>query len=82
MWGHLHFSDFTVLLGKWMMRWLQVLGENPPPARDHGLCAWQYLRQCSPRTPAQRTAPTSPASIGCAFIDEPYFSLGQGHRGW
>ena len=36
------------LLVRGMVRWLEMLGENPPLSRDHGIFAWRYLNQANP----------------------------------
>lgn len=58
-------------LGTWLVRWLELLGQNPSPARDHGLCAWQYLHQARAARPGFRGGPGRRAAV-----DDPHLSIG------
>lgn len=31
------------VVARGFVRWLEMLGQNPPLSRDHGLYAWQHL---------------------------------------
>lgn len=31
------------VLGRWLVRWLEMLGQNPPLGRDCGIGSWHYL---------------------------------------
>lgn len=38
-------------IGRLVVRWLELLGQNPPLSRDHGLYAWRYLHEQERRRP-------------------------------
>lgn len=62
------------VIGRGLGRWLELLGQNPSLARDHGLCAWQYLNDLpSARRPTP--APGVPLTTAC-HIDDPHMPVG------
>ncbi len=55
-------SRFGHLIRMGLVRWMEMLGQNPPLSRDHGIYAWHYLHEVSlrsPRTP--KNGPDQPA---------------------
>lgn len=39
------FRSFTQRLSSWVVRWLEILGQNPSPVREPGFYAWPYFHQ-------------------------------------
>jgi hypothetical protein len=49
-------------------RWLELLGQNPSPARDPGIGAWHYL--------SQRSAQRRDRPPGQPLLDDPHLAIG------
>ena len=70
-----HIKWFSSQVGACVVRWLEVLGQNPPPARDHGICAWHYLQRRRRRGEAPRSVDRPPV-LGAAAVDDPHMVAG------
>lgn len=54
MWTKEFVSKMGRLVVRGLVRWLEMLGENPPLSRDHGFLVWQALHQDEVRGRGER----------------------------
>jgi hypothetical protein len=45
MWTKEFASKMGRMVVRGLVRWLEMMGENPPLSRDHGFLVWQVLHQ-------------------------------------
>lgn len=72
----LPFRSVARHFGGWIVRWLEILGQNPSLAREPGLYAWSYLHQR--RVAGEPLFPTEAwfSSPVQTMADDPHLNLG------
>lgn len=64
-------------VGGWVVRWLEILGQNPSLAREPGLYAWSYLHQSRCRKQGQVEEDQGTSFYATRpMADDPHLNLG------
>jgi hypothetical protein len=77
MWTKNFVSNLGRLVVRGMVRWLELLGQNPPLSRDHGFLAWQYLHPEKGREQPRAQGPSGVKGVLVPFPPLPPRAISQ-----